>query len=64
MIRSGMQDTELVVRTIAQTALDNEQYFCELDAVAGDGDFGYSLAASRNCSRTGTTWTTPTPAPS
>ena len=44
MIRSGMQDTELVVRTIAQTALDNEQYFCELDAVAGDGDFGYSLA--------------------
>ena len=44
MSRSGMQDTELVVRTIAQTALDNEQYFCELDAVAGDGDFGYSLA--------------------
>ena len=44
MIRSGMQDTELVVRTIAQTALDNEQYFCELDAVVGDGDFGYSLA--------------------
>ena len=35
---------ELVVRTIAQTAVDNENYFCELDAVAGDGDFGYSLA--------------------
>jgi dihydroxyacetone kinase-like protein len=35
---------ELVVRTIAQTAVDNEAYFCELDAVVGDGDFGYSLA--------------------
>ena len=36
--------TELVVRTIAQTAVDNETYFGELDAVVGDGDFGYSLA--------------------
>ena len=24
--------------------VDNEKYFCELDAVVGDGDFGYSLA--------------------
>ncbi|WP_020112919.1 dihydroxyacetone kinase subunit DhaL [Rhodococcus sp. 114MFTsu3.1] len=32
------------VRIIADTALENETYFCELDAVAGDGDFGYSLA--------------------
>jgi dihydroxyacetone kinase phosphoprotein-dependent L subunit len=44
-----MSDTALtgaqrVVRTIAQTAIDNEQYFCDLDAVVGDGDFGYSLA--------------------
>ena len=38
------QQVELVVRTIAQTAVDNEQYFCELDSVVGDGDFGYSLA--------------------
>ncbi len=36
--------TELVVRTIAQTAVDNEKYFGELDSVVGDGDFGYSLA--------------------
>ena len=36
--------TELVVRTIAQTAVDNETYFGELDSVVGDGDFGYSLA--------------------
>ncbi len=35
---------EYVVRTIAQTAVDKEQEFCDLDAVVGDGDFGYSLA--------------------
>jgi dihydroxyacetone kinase-like protein len=34
----------LVVRTIARTAVDNEKYFCDLDSVVGDGDFGYSLA--------------------
>lgn len=36
--------TELVVRTIAETAIENEKYFGDLDAVVGDGDFGYSLA--------------------
>ena len=35
---------EGVVRLIAQTCVENEQYFSDLDAVAGDGDFGYSLA--------------------
>ena len=35
---------EEVVKTIAQTCVENENYFCDLDAVAGDGDFGYSLA--------------------
>lgn len=35
---------ELVVRAIAQTAVDNEKAFGDLDAVVGDGDFGYSLA--------------------
>ena len=35
---------ELVVRTMAQTAVDNEKYFGDLDAVVGDGDFGYSMA--------------------
>ncbi len=35
---------ERLVKVIAQTAVDNEKYFCELDAVVGDGDFGYSLA--------------------
>jgi phosphoenolpyruvate---glycerone phosphotransferase subunit DhaL len=44
MSDTPLQRGELVVRTIAQTAVDNETYFCELDAVVGDGDFGYSLA--------------------
>jgi phosphoenolpyruvate---glycerone phosphotransferase subunit DhaL len=41
---SAVQQTELVVRTIAETALENEKYFGDLDSVVGDGDFGYSLA--------------------
>ena len=36
--------TELVVKVIAQTAVDNEKHFSDLDAIVGDGDFGYSLA--------------------
>ncbi len=39
-----LADTEFVVRTISETILENETYFGELDAVVGDGDFGYSLA--------------------
>jgi transaldolase len=41
---TALHQAELVVRTIAQTAVDNENYFSELDAVVADGDFGYSLA--------------------
>jgi dihydroxyacetone kinase-like protein len=37
-------DLAFVVRTIARTAVDNEKAFGDLDAVAGDGDFGFSLA--------------------
>jgi dihydroxyacetone kinase-like protein len=44
MTDAALRDGERIVRTIAQTALDNEKYFCDLDAVVGDGDFGYSLA--------------------
>jgi dihydroxyacetone kinase-like protein len=36
--------TEYVVRTIAEGAVENEKFFGELDAVVGDGDFGFSLA--------------------
>lgn len=44
MSDTPLEQAELVVRVISQTAVDNESYFCELDAAAGDGDFGYSLA--------------------
>jgi dihydroxyacetone kinase/dihydroxyacetone kinase-like protein len=41
---NALPATELVVRTIAETAVENEKYFGDLDAVVGDGDLGYSLA--------------------
>lgn len=44
MAQAGFEEVERAVRTIAQTAVDNEVYFGQLDAVVGDGDFGYSLA--------------------
>jgi dihydroxyacetone kinase-like protein len=44
MSEAALGQAEQIVRVIAQTAVDNEKYFCELDAVVGDGDFGYSLA--------------------
>lgn len=39
-----LADVERVISTLTQEILDNERYFGELDAVVGDGDFGYSLA--------------------
>ena len=44
MSTASLGDVEVVVRTIATVAVDNEKYFGELDAVVGDGDFGYSMA--------------------
>ncbi len=41
---ASLSVAEDIVRSMAKTALDNEQYFCQLDSVVGDGDFGYSLA--------------------
>lgn len=38
------KDVEFVVKLIADTVLQNENYFSELDGVVGDGDFGYSIA--------------------
>ena len=43
METSSLPAVELIVRTIAETAVANEKYFGDLDAVVGDGDFGYSL---------------------
>ncbi|GAA3513809.1 dihydroxyacetone kinase subunit DhaL [Georgenia daeguensis] len=42
--QAGAARVEGVIKLIAQTCVDNEKYFSDLDAVAGDGDFGYSLA--------------------
>jgi dihydroxyacetone kinase-like protein len=39
-----LKDFETAIKSIADTALKNEQYFCELDSYAGDADFGVSLA--------------------
>jgi dihydroxyacetone kinase phosphoprotein-dependent L subunit len=38
-------DVERAVRCTTATILRNQQYFSDLDGVAGDGDFGASLAA-------------------
>jgi dihydroxyacetone kinase-like protein len=43
MAESSMEDVDLVLRTMSQTIVDNAVYFAQLDAVVGDGDFGYSL---------------------
>ncbi len=40
----NQQQVELVVKTMADTAIKNEAYFSQLDAVMGDADFGTSLA--------------------
>lgn len=40
----NLADVERVVKDLTQTILDNEKYFGDLDAVVGDGDFGFSLA--------------------
>jgi dihydroxyacetone kinase-like protein len=40
-------NTELmvqIVKTMGDIIIKNEVYFCELDSVAGDGDFGMSIA--------------------
>ncbi len=44
MAKATFGDVEHVVHTIATVAVENEKYFGDLDAVVGDGDFGYSMA--------------------
>jgi dihydroxyacetone kinase phosphoprotein-dependent L subunit len=44
MSKATFGDVEHAVRTIATVAVENEKYFGDLDAVVGDGDFGYSMA--------------------
>jgi dihydroxyacetone kinase/dihydroxyacetone kinase-like protein len=44
MAQSSQELAELIVRTMAGVALENRDYFSELDGVCGDGDFGNSIA--------------------
>lgn len=41
--RSTLDDLDVVLQTMARTIVDNAEEFAQLDAVAGDGDFGFSL---------------------
>jgi dihydroxyacetone kinase phosphoprotein-dependent L subunit len=41
----GVLEIERVVRTMCDVAIANERYFSDLDAAAGDADFGVSLAS-------------------
>ncbi len=43
MGQPALGDVDLVLKTMATTIVDNADHFAQLDAVAGDGDFGYSL---------------------
>ncbi|MDR3337450.1 MAG: dihydroxyacetone kinase subunit L [Treponema sp.] len=44
MDKLSLPQVELIVKTMADTAIKNEAYFSELDGVMGDADFGVSLA--------------------
>jgi dihydroxyacetone kinase phosphoprotein-dependent L subunit len=41
----ALPEIERAIKSITATALRNEKYFSELDAAAGDADFGVSLAS-------------------
>jgi phosphoenolpyruvate---glycerone phosphotransferase subunit DhaL len=43
MAASSLGGLDLVVMTMANTIVDNADYFAQLDSIVGDGDFGYSL---------------------
>ena len=40
----AMKDVELIIKTMADVAIANKQYFSQLDSVVGDADFGVSLS--------------------
>jgi dihydroxyacetone kinase len=40
----GIGEIKPVIEKLCSVIIQNEVYFCELDSVAGDGDFGMSLA--------------------
>ncbi len=45
MTQISQANIERAIKTTAGTVLRNEHYFCDLDGLAGDGDFGNSLAS-------------------
>lgn len=44
MDRLNTADIVRIVDIMSDIIIENEVYFCELDSIAGDGDFGMSLA--------------------
>jgi dihydroxyacetone kinase/dihydroxyacetone kinase-like protein len=43
MAQPALDDVDLVLKTMAETIVENAAYFAHLDSIVGDGDFGYSL---------------------
>lgn len=43
-MKLNLDDFKFLVNEMADVIIKNEVYFCELDSVAGDGDFGMSVA--------------------
>lgn len=43
MAQPALDDLDLVMKTMANTIVDNADEFAQLDSIVGDGDFGYSL---------------------
>ena len=43
MAQSSLETTELTIRTMGNVAMENREYYNELDGVVGDGDFGNSI---------------------
>lgn len=48
MEKMTLEQVQIVIKTMAKVAKENEAYFCELDGVMGDVDFGVSLATGFN----------------
>ena len=45
MVAITLKDFQTAVRAMARVSIENEKHFSDLDAVAGDADFGVSLAS-------------------
>jgi dihydroxyacetone kinase len=43
-LKAKTEDIIKIVDLMAEVIIENEVYFCDLDGVAGDGDFGMSLS--------------------